>query len=248
MIVMYHGLFTGRPPGFASAMICQFVIWQIINNNKSALEQQDGMTKEQEDYHVIHPAILETKSHNQVVLSHIKIQPVVSKEKGQRTLEATQHDSSSSSERGVTTFAKEFEFEFTFEFESRGIVQFAVRAQTFLPYLIISHCSRKDDVIEFRAKIADIYISTKMYTPTIPLSITQDLSRHVVKPLPLHNIHVYIYHQKGQSDSRTNVTMILFRTQVPMIIAIHSAQTMIIIHICAYKTSRSWDKKDERLR
>jgi hypothetical protein len=40
MIVMYCGLFMGRPPGFALTMIRQFGIWKIIINNKSAREQQ----------------------------------------------------------------------------------------------------------------------------------------------------------------------------------------------------------------
>jgi hypothetical protein len=66
MIVMYHGLFTGRPHGFALAMIRQFIIWQIIIN-KSALEQQDGLTQRQEDCHVTYPAILESKSHHCII-------------------------------------------------------------------------------------------------------------------------------------------------------------------------------------
>jgi hypothetical protein len=136
MTVMHRGLFTGRPPGFALAMIGQFVIWQIIINNKSALEQHNIMTQRQEDedYYVIYLAILETKSH-QVVLLNIKIHLVVRKE-------TWQCNSYFSSERGVTTFEKEFEFEFTFEFELLSHVG-----------LLVSPCAHKHVSTRIRIKI-----------------------------------------------------------------------------------------------
>jgi hypothetical protein len=132
MIAMYRGLFTGRPPGLALVMIRQFVFWHInISNKHHALEQQDGLTSRQEFYYIFYPVSLEPKSHNQVVSLHINIHLVVSKTLRQQQ---RQRDSYSSSERGVTTLAKEFEFEFTFEFESRfghhlsEVISIAMRA------------------------------------------------------------------------------------------------------------------------
>jgi hypothetical protein len=90
MIVMYPGLITGRPPGFALATIRQFITWQTIINNKSPIERQDGWTQQQDgDYYIVY---------------NIMIHLVVWKKTRQRNLY-------SSSERGVTTFAKEFALE-----------------------------------------------------------------------------------------------------------------------------------------
>ena len=117
MILMYRGLFTGRPPGFILTIILHVAILQLLVSNKSAL---------------VHPTFLETKSHcssntfnpYQVGLmhTHTSRRSTTTRLLCDGLQGSVQRDSSSSSERGVTTFVKEFEFEFTFEFESRFVI------------------------------------------------------------------------------------------------------------------------------